>query len=1491
MEKTVSEDTETPNIRRDMLQPASLPTAKTSENKNNDFYTMTFAPINAKIGDTDQSVDQHRGQVVNEHSMQGQSESIHIKMEISHNKTAHDCVHSEEKNTENNTGIGEGRHEPMITIKPEKSDDHTTEYHKVQDGNGHIDIMHASLEMAHCQTAALNNVHLEEGNSTTEVNYESVINIQPEENQVSSAEKFKSQCTSQSSQMKFPTNTLWMMNVKSRSENWEGGTGGPLSEEDSGIETSKVKSDPIITIKPEETQGYPSENNSSPVEPSCIKQEDTKPRLANYTEFSCNATMISQSSQSEPSTKTLCVVHIESPTVKWEKVTSECILCEKTCKTRGSVIDYIQQNIVPSSQWKNFWCAECREAFNSIYNAMMHAFRIHKGCTIVKKGKRIKYTCPFCLMKITVKRNFYAHLKEHQHQDYKTWQEQKHKVMEAEYNGKNKSMLEIERYLCPSCIPKASVKKFREKIPNVKEGKKQVIGVLEIGETTCPRCFREFEFKHQRDLHVMKHKRKKLKAICGQCGWAFDFSRSLRAHVQRKHLDVSKNIPRAANETNDRFNCSHCHKRFRFEYLLRVHQRSCVNREESSSGSKLLTCPYVNCHRKFTFKEAYDNHTKEHGDDMLNYKCGYKNCTFTVASYNGLRQHAFKAHADLVRCPRCCVKIWPKTTYDKHIMRCSSTFKCVKCHLKFETREELDGHMCPESPAVKPNEQEKGNQSHGAPSEPGMKIRKCLSCEEDFQYRTSVQDYITQLSSPKELKAHIICEHEVKVSDTNTTENSCSWCKRTFLNAQELKSHIICEHEWKIPDTNKTEKRCSWCKRTFSSPKELEVHIICEHEWKIPDTNLARKISDGFQCHECLQKFMNKCDALCHAYLEHTGVYVASEGKEKYYRCCICYRMIKTKTELQRHIKDHDRLEYKCLNKTCGWMFENSKELDTHACSTPSIGDLKPSQLSNLYKVRKEGVVCAKCVRPVARVPLIPSWNRKTFKYKCRECGKHFVTKWQHCRHVQAVHGFVDKKIRHIYWCRRCGREFYLQRWLQTHLKTHHNLKCKCSQCGWEFESVGALGSHLRQTHNDILSNNSVIDSKCTMMFRCKKCKCAFVDGKSLSDHELISGHGDWDIQRETLTKNSRIRLQLQKSNGEWACTESRTESSESQSMEDIVVPKEEKIYECPHCGWDYYNLNSLKTHVQTVHGKGLVEGPESNNNEVSLPSIAQVCTLKPQANLPRITEVHTLKPCTSLPRITEVRILKPCARLPKMRHTCSHCDMKFSKLNMYTEHVKLQHDIKKTQQSERCLRCKRTFSSPEELKSHIICEPVCKIPDTNEEPKGCWWCKRTFSSPGELESHIICEHVSKMPDTNETEKRCLWCKRMFSSPQELKSHIICEHEWKIRDTNLVRKISFSKFKSGRPVKKRHTVHGDSWMFTVSTKEQPSSTGPHQRPVRAAKLRKARVVLERLPDSILEKYLDNTTSNPNLLQKKFRPRVTLNLRGIPLSSWRDWKTF
>ena len=217
------------------------------------------------------------------------------------------------------------------------------------------------------------------------------------------------------------------------------------------------------------------------------------------------------------------------------------------------------------------------------------------------------------------------------------------------------------------------------------------------------------------------------------------------------------------------------------------------------------------------------------------------------------------------------------------------------------------------------------------------------------------------------------------------------------------------------------------CQRTFSSPKELETHIICEHECKISDTNLARKISDGFQCHECLQKFVNKCDALCHAYLEHSGVYVASEGKEKYYKCFICYRMIKAKTELQRHIKDHDRLEHKCQNKTCGRMFENSKELDTNVCSTPSIGDLKLSQLSNLYKVRTEGVVCAKCVRPVSRVPLIPSWNRKTFKSKCSECRKHFVTKWQHYRHMQAQHGFIDRKIRHIYWCRRCGREFYLQ--------------------------------------------------------------------------------------------------------------------------------------------------------------------------------------------------------------------------------------------------------------------------------------------------------------------------------------------------------------------------------------------------------------------------------------------------------------------------------
>ena len=109
MERVVSNDTETPNVRGDMLQPAPLPTAKTSENENNDFYTMTFAPINARISDTDRSVDQHRDQVVNEQSLEGQSESMDIKMEISHNETPHDCVHSEENYS---TKLGEVRHEP-----------------------------------------------------------------------------------------------------------------------------------------------------------------------------------------------------------------------------------------------------------------------------------------------------------------------------------------------------------------------------------------------------------------------------------------------------------------------------------------------------------------------------------------------------------------------------------------------------------------------------------------------------------------------------------------------------------------------------------------------------------------------------------------------------------------------------------------------------------------------------------------------------------------------------------------------------------------------------------------------------------------------------------------------------------------------------------------------------------------------------------------------------------------------------------------------------------------------------------------------------------------------------------------------------------------------------------------------------------------------------------------------------------------------------------
>ena len=1209
-----------------------------------------------------------------------------------------------------------------------------------------------------------------------------------------------------------------------------------------------MKSAVAITIKKREDQSYPCENYSSHVELPQIKQEDVKPEPSYNPESCDNTKTISHSSQFNSPSKNLCVVHMESPNVKVER--SECLLCDQSFETRASVMDYIHQSSYYHTELHNLWCVECSGGFPSIYDAMMHAFRKHKGCTVARKSRLVKYICPFCHMKITVKRKFYAHLEEHRHQDPSSWQEQKCKVISDSYNENSKSTVEMERYICPNCIPKANPKRFREKLPELKKEQPQVLGVLEIGECTCPRCFREFDFKHQRDLHIRKHKQKKLKAICSLCGWTYDNFRSLKSHIKCKHPESSENKPKPAGERIEKFICPYCLKHFRFEYLLRVHEKSCVKKEGNSSGSKQLNF----------------------NDVKVKYRCSYRKCAFMTLSYHGLRQHSIMLHSKPVKCARCQIKLGSKGQYDKHISQCNRAFKCTDCCLKFESRKESDDHLCPKSPSV--NTAEVKIEGHinvnESSSNNGMSIAKCAACEENFQCRKSVEDYITE--------------------------------------------------------------------------------------------------QDEFHCQDCFKKFGNKCEALCHAYFEHSGVSVTLEGKAKYYKCFLCSRLIWKKNQLEEHIKEHNKLGYKCESEICGWMFENIEELEEHMRLYPnSHHQSKGRELPYSHKVRKEAVICAKCLHSTVLVPQVPCWM-KSFKYKCRQCVKHFGTKWAHYRHMHSVHGVVDKRERHIYWCRKCGREFCLQRRLQAHLKSHHNMKCKCAQCGWEFESVGALDSHLRCVHNDNVYKNSELELYANMRHACSVCKCAFANMKSLVDHILISGHEQMYMRSET-TQKSKIRLKLQKANGEWTCDRVQWETdSEAQNMENNM-PSNDTVYECLYCGWDYYSVSSLNSHVKSVHSELL--GQDTNKceqpkitNEFSvnknqqigkrfLPRIINVCSLNTNHDLLKIDDVFTLNKSKiqgcercwfckrSFPNTEELKlhtIQKHGRRIPDKtegskicwlcqrsfatraelqlhkigKHECRNkdktegfkmcwmCTRSFASAEELKSHIICEHereildkdetqgykrcwlckhsfgstkeleshiigkhvpewkmsDGEKTESFTRCSCCELSFSSDEELKSHMICEHERKIPE--KDKTRCWLCKRSFLSDKELKMHLINKHDFKSPDSDKTpgSERCSSCRLSFASAQELKAHIICKHEWRNAHWNPINPMhKFSAFKSRQRLKKLKRAKRTLTEYIARNSGLQVGIGLRQRPVRSAKLRKVKVVLERIPGDILKKYV------------------------------------
>ncbi|KFO99803.1 Histone H4 transcription factor, partial [Calypte anna] len=217
----------------------------------------------------------------------------------------------------------------------------------------------------------------------------------------------------------------------------------------------------------------------------------------------------------------------------------------------------------------------------------------------------------------------------------------------------------------------------------------------------CSDCDCTFKGRCKLREHLRSHTQEKVVA-CPTCGGMFANNTKFFDHIRRQTaLD------------QQRFQCSHCSKRFATERLLRDHMRNHVNHYKCPlcdmtcplpsslrnhirfrhSEERPFKCDYCDysCKNLIDLRKHLDTHSKEPA-----YRCEFEACSFTARSLCSIKLHHRKVHeGDSEPRYKChvCDKCFTRGNNLTVHLRKKHQFKWPSGHPRFRYKEHEDGYM------------------------------------------------------------------------------------------------------------------------------------------------------------------------------------------------------------------------------------------------------------------------------------------------------------------------------------------------------------------------------------------------------------------------------------------------------------------------------------------------------------------------------------------------------------------------------------------------------------------------------------------------------------------------------------------------------------------------------------------------------------------------------------------------------------------------------
>ncbi|XP_037617223.1 zinc finger protein 599-like isoform X2 [Sebastes umbrosus] len=401
---------------------------------------------------------------------------------------------------------------------------------------------------------------------------------------------------------------------------------------------------------------------------------------------------------------------------------------------------------------------------------------------------------------------------------------------------------------------------------------------------------------------------------CPKCSFHHSEEAQVQQHIDKVHSveteDDELSFQPLADEEG-RFSCPDCEKCFKFQSLLKAHQRI-------HTGEQPFLCSQ--CGRRFSFKQSLERHKQTHKSGRK-YECLI--CGEFFKSLVAQREHK-STHMENGEylCSECGRAFAWKSALVRHLKthgedadKLEHSYKCPRCDLVFscisylnrhlQTHQEERAHTCNCGKSFAYRAALTAHQRIHQKERP----HTCTQCGKGFLYKGGLLSHMKihseempfmcsfcgkSFKRERNMKKHERC---------HTRENvfSCSQCDKSFVYKATLIRHEL-THSGERPFL------CSDCGKGFFSHAELLKHERFHTGHK------------PFQCPHCGKKFTQSCYLTIHLRY-HTGV--------RPYSCTDCDKSFLSANRLKRHQRTHSgEKPYLCVE--CGKGFRQSYNLKMH---------------------------------------------------------------------------------------------------------------------------------------------------------------------------------------------------------------------------------------------------------------------------------------------------------------------------------------------------------------------------------------------------------------------------------------------------------------------------------------------------------------------------------------------------------------------------------